>query len=205
MTKYYEKSFRGGDGVDAKQRKLLFLFAIILIIISSSLYRHWQKNSAPSIVMSDVPQSVMPAQHKKLATVYISGAVLKPGVITVSDGARVIEVIDLAGGLAQGADVSKLNLAQSVKDGMHINVPGSLGPFRTTSYSHSTKQAGNKVNINTADKTELDKLPGIGPTLAQRILDYREENGPFKNINDLKKVKGMSQSRFDKLKEMITI
>lgn len=195
--------FRGVLAVDMVKKRLLVVVALLLVIMGGSGYAYYQKNSVPESVSSEVVLSSSQADKPTEATVYISGAVMQPGVIKVPNGTRVIDVVDLAGGLATGADVSKLNLAQPVKDGMHIKVPGEIP--RNSVHSNSEKPAGDKVNINTASKSELDTLPGIGPSLAQKIIDYRETNGTFHDISDLKRVSGITEKRFNKIKDKITI
>lgn len=132
--------------------------------------------------------------------VYVSGAVNKPGVLNVPVNSRVIDVINQAGGLATGADITKVNMAQAIKDGMQIYIPG--GMIASGGTANSAQPAG-KVNINSASKEEIDRLPGIGPTLAGRIVEYRQANGPFQNASDLKKVRGISESKLNQLKEKI--
>lgn len=149
-----------------------------------------------------------PEEKNNEIVVYISGAVNKPGVFRLAHSARVIDLVTMAGGLAPEADVTKTNMAQLLKDGMHINVVakvlavqsgGSL-PMNTTKIQGHTM-----VNINTADKSELDTLPGVGPALAEKIIEYRQSNGGFSDLEGLKKVPGLSGSKFEKLKEKITL
>lgn len=189
--------------VDVLKKRLLVIVAVLLVIMGGSGYAYYQKNSVRESVSSEVVLPSSQVAKPTEATVYISGAVMQPGVMKVPTGTRIIDVVDLAGGLAQGADVSKLNLAQPVKDGMHIKVPGEI-PGKSV-HSNNSKPVGDKVNINTASKIELDTLPGIGQSLAQKIIDYREANGTFHDIADLKKVSGITEKRFNKIKDKITI
>lgn len=193
--------------VDGHKNRLLLLAVLAIIILGGSSYAFWQKNSVTESV--EIPTNLQVSKETKAnqdeLTVYISGAVMQPGVIKVQVGTRIIDAINTAGGLAQGADVEKLNLAQTVKDGMHIKVPGGAEPVRTNARSESTKSVRDKININTATKNELDKLPGIGPTLAQRIIDYRLTNGDFRSLIEIKNVKGITESRYNKLKDKIII
>ena len=148
--------------------------------------------------------------------VYISGAVNKAGVFKVNHNARVIDVVNMAGGLTMEADGEKINMAQLLKDGMHIHVtyksvssPSNGGnvPVNSSSSSSSSSKwgGGNVININTADKSALDTLPGVGPALAERIIEYRQTKGSFNEIEDFKKVPGIGDSKFEKLKDKITI
>ena len=137
----------------------------------------------------------------------------KPGIVTLAQGARIADAIDACGGLLPTADESKVNMAKEVQDGQQIRVPEKKGQGQDqqgksrqkgTSKTQSA-DAGSPVNINTADAQELDKLPGVGPAMAQRIIDYREQNGGFQNIEDLKKIKGIGEAKFNKLKDQVCL
>ncbi|HEX2912589.1 MAG TPA: ComEA family DNA-binding protein [Chloroflexia bacterium] len=145
--------------------------------------------------------------------VYITGAVLKPGVYQMQAGDRILDAVNVAGGFSPDADQQKLDQAQRVKDEMRIEVPrlpatisettGEKGAVATTVAPTVTPSDG-RINVNTASVAELDKLPGIGQTLAQRIMEYRTNNGPFKDIEDLRKVSGITKSTIDKIKDLVT-
>lgn len=192
--------------MEVQRKKVIILVAAVAAILGISFYGFWQKNSVPEIASFNSPntQQSIAAQSKSSepAVIYLSGAVNKPGVYKVASQLRVVDAINNAGGLVTGADVAKVNLAQQVKDGMHIYVPitGDKSPS-----SQSTAQASDKININTADKAALEKLPGIGPSLAERILEYRKANGEFKDVSDIKKVSGIGDAKFNQLREKITI
>ena len=194
-------------------RKRLFIIAALAItVLSVSLYNYWQKSHVrETAAAGESEESMLPvypaANSSGSVIVYISGAVVQPGVVSVPADARVIDVVNAAGGLAQGASVSQVNMAQAVKDGMHIKIPGDTPARRAApklAGADSTNN-NNKININTANEKELDKLPGIGPALAGRIVEYRTANGPFKDIADLKKVSGIGANKFEKLKDKVTL
>lgn len=191
--------------MEAQRKKIIILAAAVAAIFGISFYGFWQKNSVPEIAsFNPSSQQVMAAQSKSSepAVIYINGAVNKPGVYKVASQLRVVDAINSAGGLAAGADVVKVNLAQQVKDGMHIYVPltGDKSPS-----GQSSTQASDKININTADKAALEKLSGVGPSLAEKIIEYRKANGGFKEVSDIKKVSGIGDSKFNQIKEKITI
>lgn len=195
--------------MDGLRKKLSIIAVLAIAVLAVSLYSYWQKNhvretaSSGEITEDSLPVSAA-SKNEGSVIVYISGAVVQPGVVRVPADARLIDVINAAGGLTQGAVVSQVNLAQAVKDGMHIRIPGDTPAIgKTATGSHPTSNG--KVNINTADEKELDKLPGIGPALAGRIIEYRTANGPFKDITDLKKVSGIGDNKFEKLKDRITL
>ena len=195
-----------------QRRKIMLIVALALLIVAGSFYSFWQKNS---VIDSGVSGEVL-AKGAKVADekpneiiVYISGAVNKPGVFKLRHNARVIDVVNLAGGLTMEADGDKINMAQLLKDGMHINViskvPAGQGGGSGPSNTINKGAVVNLININTADKSALDTLPGVGPALAERIMEYRQTNGSFSEIEGLKKVPGFGASKFEKLKDKITI
>ena len=193
-----------------KRGKIMFIVLLGLVIVIGSFYSFWQKTAVSESTSSgDVLAKGARVTEEKSSeiVVYISGAVNKPGVFKMPNHARVIDLVTAAGGLALEADVSKINMAQLVKDGMHIHVaarPVVLSGGDTLA-AVSKGKVDTKININTADKNELDALPGIGPSLAERILEYRQANGSFSDIDELKKVTGIGPSKFEKLKDKITL
>ena len=196
-----------------RRRKILGLAAAGLIFVCGVGW--WQKTAPPddATLISRSGNAEAARRTPQEMVVYVSGMVGRPGVLKVNAGARAIDVVNAAGGLLQGADVTKINLAQTVKDGMQIHIPGrpQESSALTTRYpSDPSAQVAaksspqqEKININTAGAAELDKLPGVGPALAGRIIEYRNANGPFKDGEELKKVKGLGESKYEKLKDKI--
>lgn len=197
-----------------RRRKILGLIAAGMVLVCGAGW--WQRTATPAdATLVARPGGTEAARRTpQELVVYVSGMVGHPGVLKVNAGARAIDVVNTAGGLLQGADVTKINLAQPVKDGMQIHIPGrpqdavaatTTYPTAPTNQSlakpSSSQQA--KVNINTAGAAELDKLPGVGPALAGRIIEYRNANGPFKDGEELKKVKGLGAAKYEKLKDKI--
>ena len=188
-----------------KGKVLVGLTAAIVIAVAGGYY-WWQKTTVPvQVGNSYQTQSASSMAGKQAKTmVYISGAVTKPGLYEVEAGQRVLDVINLAGGVIPGADINKVNLAQPVKDGMQVSVP-MTGPNLAAGGTGSNSPAGDKININSAGKNELDKLPGIGPALADKIIEYRQINGTFKDITEIQKVPGIGEAKFKQLSAKITI
>lgn len=146
--------------------------------------------------------------------VYITGAVVNPDVYEVKKGKRIVDVLNMAGGALQNADLEKINLAEAVEDGQHIIIPDSdYGPHMLFSNSYTVDKNDVKVqnnttkliNINIADIAALDTLPGVGESTAQNIIDYREENGKFKSIEEIKNVSRIGDKMFEKIKDKITV
>ncbi len=145
--------------------------------------------------------------------VYVVGAVTRPGVYALPWNSRVEQAITSAGGATVDADLVRVNLAQQVHDQQQIYVPykaEEATPVLPTLVPHTPSAAaasssGQTININTATAAELETLSGIGPVLAQRIIDYRQTHGPFQRLEDIKKVKGIGDSTFERIQQMITL
>ncbi|TAL41693.1 MAG: ComEA family DNA-binding protein [Salinibacterium sp.] len=133
--------------------------------------------------------------------VHILGAVKQPGLYELSQGDRAVDAVAAAGGFTDKADDAQLNLARLLVDGEQIYVP-ERGEMPAAAPGMG---AQGKVNINTADAATLDTLPRVGPAMAARILDWREANGRFATIDDLKGVSGIGDKTFDGLKDLITV
>ncbi len=134
---------------------------------------------------------------KSKCVVYITGEVENTGIYEVEEGSRLYEVIDMAGGFTSDARTDSINLARFVFDGEQIDVP-------STEDNIEAIRSG-KVNINIADVSLLITLDGIGESRAKDIIDYREENGPYKKLEDIMNVKGIKQNMFEKIKDNITL
>ena len=149
--------------------------------------------------------------------VYICGAVVQPGVYDLEAGARVADLLKRAGGASAKADLSAVNLAAKLSDGQQVVVPkrGAAGVVAASGSASGSAGVGGSatggsapaaiVNLNTATLTELDALQGVGPATAQKIIDYRTANGPFKTIEELKNVSGIGDAKFAALKPYVTV
>lgn len=194
---------------------LLFVIAILIL-----LYLSLKSSPPTSLELSaeEWEESVEP-DHKEMTNetseenteknsyfVDIKGAVTNPGVYEIEIDSRVIEVIEKAGGFTKEADQNGVNLAQRVTDEMVIYVP-KLGEITPTPDITSVSQNSNPklININTATIEQLDSLPGIGPSKAEAIITYRDENGKFNSTDDLEKVPGIGKKTLDSLSEYITV
>lgn len=160
------------------------------------------------------PVSLLPAPTPLPIVVYVTGGVQKPGLCSLPSGSRLQDAIQAAGGLLPGVDAQSINLAALVKDGERILIPYRVEETPTSKTQNLEPQASStqptpsledKININTATLTDLDRLPGIGPALAGRIIAYRDENGPFNSIEDIQKVSGIGPVVFERIKDLITV
>lgn len=142
-------------------------------------------------------------------TVHVAGAVDRPGVVELAPGARVADALDAAGGPTGGAEIARLNLARPLADGEQIHVPvaGEPAPSPAASASGSAGAAAEdgdeRIDLNQAGPDELEELPGIGPTLAERIVEHREEHGPFGEVGQLRDVSGIGERTLQDLAEHV--
>ncbi|MDD4238110.1 MAG: ComEA family DNA-binding protein [Desulfotomaculaceae bacterium] len=212
--------------LDRKQQ--LVILVLVAIIIFGGGYRFAQMKERAAEENKAAFEQVDTADDSKIKDVliHVTGAVAKPGVYQLPAGSRIIDAVNKAGPTGE-ADLDVLKLATQVTDGQTIYVPvkaaagqpaavASTNPSAATvaappvatslaGAGNSAQQVGGKVNINTADQAQLDTLPGVGPAYAQRIIQYREINGPFKTIEDIKQVSGIGEKRFEQLKDLIIV
>ncbi len=148
-----------------------------------------------------------PAPTEKPIIVYVTGAVPRPGVYALPKDARIQDAISAAGGFLAEADKSQINLAALLEDGQKLDIPYIEGasPIIGTPLPVIVTQTTELININTASVDELDSLPGIGPTTAQKIVDYREQNGPFVNTEDIINVPGIGPGTYERIKNLIAV
>jgi len=137
-----------------------------------------------------------------LLNVYVAGSVVRPGVVTVSAGSLLADALEAAGGATVDADLEEVNLAAPLTDNQHIVIPALAAEVVADTPSAVVEGL---VNINTATQAELETLPHIGPALAQRIIDYREENGPFVAKVDVQNVSGIGETRYADIEALITV
>lgn len=145
-------------------------------------------------------------QVPSLVAVHLSGEVIAPGLYRLPTGARIEDALNAAGGPTPDGDIHRINLAARLADGQQIVVPKRVDPVLAAlraSPSPSPAAVVGRVNVNLASVAELDRLPGVGPVTAQRIVAYREQNGPFVRIEQLREAKLVSASTFEKIKDLI--
>ena len=194
--------------MDRLQRFRVPIMIVLVVVVGILIFAVLRPApAAPAIVVTLRPtQPATPAPTAPTTIlVYVSGAVKKPDVYTLAVGSIVKDAMNAAGGPADDADLDRINLAAPLSDGMQVHCPRKGETVSTPpSGSNSTAAAG-PININTATLEQLEALPGIGPAIAQRIIDYRAANGPFKSIEDIKQVKGIGDALFEKIKDSITV
>lgn len=180
---------------------------LVLLLISGGIWRGAQQNLKGSAITEagggDVAEYAEPEPEPELITVHLVGAVLNPGVYHLHKGARVYELLELAGGFSNEAEKETLNQARPLIDGEQIYIfRAGEAPGQEMVFSGSVSK---KVNINMAGAAELATLPGIGEVRANQIIAYREKHGYFTHIRELMDVSGIGEKTFENLEELITI
>lgn len=196
--------------------KKLIIIAVILLFLqgcasdSETVFELNEQNadinSSSYETEADADQAVSSSTDTDIF-VYVCGEVNSPGVYELEEGSRVYEAIEAAGGVLEGADLDSVNQAELLTDGQQIKIYSKEEMSQGTSlYSESgTAASSGKVNINTADKTLLMTLPGIGESRAGDIIKYRDEHGLFSSIEDIKNISGIKDKMFEKIKDYIEI
>ena len=155
--------------------------------------------------------TLRPVPTEKPIIVHVTGAVPRPGLYALAQGSRVQDAISAAGGFLADAEKGGINLARVLEDGEQLDIPYAVGaspvigteipPLVLTEPASSTEL----ININTASQAELETLPGIGPSTAQKIIQYREQNGPFVSPQDIINVPGIGPGTYERIKDLITV
>ena len=196
----------------SKQERIILIVLSTLLVASIGffLFKTW---------VSTGPEETNLPKPMATYVVQIAGEVIRPGVYQVEEGTRLYQLVDLAGGSTPKADLSGLNLAAPVQDGLRINVPTlpdpNTGSFESTSLSlleealvtinpSGGSDPNQLINVNTASQEELKKLIGIGDVIAQRIIEYRQTHGPFRSGDDLLGVKGIGTKKLENIKDSIS-
>jgi competence protein ComEA len=181
------------------------LAVVALVAAVAAVYALFQaldERSAPPIVIEDAAANLP-------VVVEVRGEVEAPGVFALSPGARLQDAIAAAGGLSREADLSTVNLARRLRDGelvviLALPAPGSTPTILTAGAGDAAEDSRARININTATTKELEALPGVGEVRAARIAAYREQNGPFRSVDDLIHVQGISDRTIDEFRDLVT-
>ena len=216
-----------------KFNKKIILLSIIIIFIIGIYYLfirdkdYLESDSSMNILNTEedegIENKISITEDKEKIVIYVAGAVKNEGIYELDKNSRIADCIEKAGGLTEDANIKTINLAYVLEDGMKVYIPSNSdvnkvedetnlyvskenGSANTgTSTSKNTSVKNSKININIATQTELETLPGIGPSTAEKIINYRKEKGKFGSIEDIKKVSGIGESKYSKIKDYITI
>jgi competence protein ComEA len=188
-----------------QQLLLLGLIASIVVGLGVTAYRYYFTASPQGIVIEEPKNQPTPAPT---AMVHVCGAVRREGVYRLKLGGRLLEVLEAAGGALPSADLSALNLAEPVKDGLKVVVPVKREVVEGISGIQESRGSGthaSRVNINVADEKALDLLPGVGPSTARAIVEYRRTNGPFTRVEQIMEIPRFGKAKYERIKDRITI
>lgn len=212
------------------KNKIIIAVGVIIIAITVGIYfnRTTKDNSEIEITEDNLTTNTAAENNNEIVeeenntiVVHITGEINYPGVVVLKEGARVVDAIEAGGGETDEADLSSLNLAYMLSDGEKIYVPNKEETSQEsqereyiTSAKDNSEQSENgakstgtnfKININTAKQEELTQITGIGESTAKKIIEYRTQNGKFKSIEDIKNIPGIGDSKFNAMKEEITV
>jgi competence protein ComEA len=188
-----------------KQIAYVLIGLLLGIILAGVLF--WVTHNQEGIAVT-----LQPSPTKVSIEVQVIGGVVRPGIYSLPDGSRVQDAITAAGGLLSGTEPNSINLVAKLQDGQQLEIPNgtintgvatSSSPFSVIITPVINSSTDNLININTASLSILDTLPGIGPTTAQKIIDYRTLHGPFTNIEDIMNVSGIGPATFDRIQNLI--
>ena len=213
------------EKLNTKQKIGLILAALLIVILAFIWLFSIYGNDPPKNEIKKSQESNNEVEFKlgikekenKTIMVDISGEIITPGVVKLPEGSRIIDAITAAGGKTEDADLSKVNLAYILDDGVQLYIPRyneklekeivqtEPGVGIIQEGINTTSKKDSKVNINTANKEKLATLPGIGEGTAEKIIEYRSKTGKFKVIDEIKKIPGIGESKFKSLKDKITI
>ena len=192
----------------------LMLLTVVMYVVKSNDNNMEEIEAKNEEILEEV-------KEKNQIIVHVTGQVKNSGVVSLEEGARVVDAIEAGGGETDEADLSSLNLAYMLSDGEKIYVPNKEETSQEsqereyiTSAKDNSEQSENgakstgtnfKININTAKQEELTQITGIGESTAKKIIEYRTQNGKFKSIEDIKNIPGIGDSKFNAMKEEITV
>lgn len=213
--------------VDIKRNKGIIIVLILLSIGTVCSMIYGKSNESENCIVAEDGMNEDMGEVEELGDtekiseesspimVHIIGQVKNPGLVKLEKGKnRITDAIEKAGGITDKADLNKINLAYILEDAQKVYIPSIEDVEEENKYviiengnnlKGESSEGGESVNINTATQTELETLPGIGPSTALKIIDYREENGKFEKIEDIQNVKGIGNSRFEDIKEFIKV
>lgn len=173
-------------------------FGALVVAVGAYVFRH-NPPALVSVPAASTEQSALESTAQGMVFVHVAGAVQNPGVVEVPADSRVMDAIEKAGGATEEASLDNVNLARLVFDGEHIVIP-RLGDAQDP----ETAAGSGLISLSSADEETLDSLPRIGPATAQRIIAWREQNGPFRSVDDLLAISGIGPATLEGLRPLVT-
>ena len=183
--------------------------ALCAVVVAALLLRPAGADPAPEASLpraSDAPTSSSVASTAPVVVVQAAGAVARPGLYRLPPGARVDDLVTAAGGLAADADADRINLAAPLVDGQKVYVPRVGEPIPSDAAPSGTSASSSQpIDLNTATAAQLDALPGVGPSTAQAIVDYRTQHGRFRSVDDLLDVRGIGAAKLEQIRPLVRV
>jgi len=184
--------------------QLVAISCLIALFCMGSVLAYVRSKPRPITIDNGTVSAGAPERERTL-TVHVAGAIVSPGLYKLPEGSRVADAIERAGGASSEAALDDINLAGRLTDGQKVMVPQKASVGTAPGENVSTSGQSSLVNVNTANADELEKLPGIGPAMAERIIEYRKKNGPFSAADDLDDVEGIGPAKLKALQDLVTI
>jgi competence protein ComEA len=181
--------------------------ALVLAAVALALLAVAGRTLAGAGAAAERPAAALVAEPQAAAPeliVHVAGAVRRPGLYRLAEGKRVADAVARAGGAAASADTSAINLAAPLADGMQVVVPARVAPADGGGAEGAGQAPAGKVSLSSATAEQLDALPGIGPVTAQKILDFRAQQGGFRSVDDLDAVPGIGPARVEQLRDLVS-
>lgn len=193
----------------------IFIAACIMLAMAGAGWFYFSSAGSTKVTLISNPSGEAAqngnepdAKNAVKIMVHVAGNVNKPGVYELPYGSRVKDALDAAGGATSDGNADSLNLVEVIIDGQKLVVPPKTNPLTTENLTQgsgmATSYGGGMVNINTADEKSLEELPGIGPALAKRIIEYRMQK-PFSSVDELKNVSGIGDKKFEQMKDKVAL
>lgn len=195
----------GAQTVPVSRRRLGVGAAVALVVVVAAVtIAIGIVRTGAEAAVETVPDAVSETVAPATVYVHVSGEVAEPGLYRLDEGARVVDAVAAAGGFTDAASREAVNLARPVSDGEQLVVPAE-GEEGSDAAGATAPEGDGRVNLNTADLAALDTLPRVGPAIAQRILDWREDNGRFTSVDDLLAVPGIGEKMLASLRDLVTV
>jgi competence protein ComEA len=205
----HSRTSAGREQADRRLRLVGLIVSLIVVVAALfvvGLLLIRRPEMAPIEIQPPAPTATpAPTNTPAPWRVYVTGAVLHPGVVELSANARAEDAVRAAGGCSGEADLERINLAAPLFDGQHLRVPAVGEELPAAVVEEKPAGRSQRININTATVEELDALPGVGEVTATKIVEYRQQHGPFQTIEAIMDVPGIGEAKFDAMRELITV
>ena len=192
------------DAAASLTRPQLAVITILILALCAGSLLAYKRSRPRTVAVSGSGASTAPSRAREI-TVHVAGAVMSPGLYRLKEGSRVADALSKAGGASPDALLDDLNLAGKLADGQKVMVPRAVAQVSPGAGQAGTAPSGQLVNLNTATPEQLDTLPGVGPAMATKIVEYRQKNGPFSAVDQLDDVSGIGPAKLDALRDLVTI